>query len=166
MDPSSAGQPACGRANDLAAEANKHAETSAEAAREAVAIARAADERADRIEQRQLERSDVSWEPTYDAERRTISFQNVGSDVAHNVEALIDHADGKFAWEQASSPTVPPRHRIGVHLDAWAHDVYDQWQARQGADIFGRPSLHVRARLTWETESGRPRTQIWKDISC
>lgn len=141
-----------------AGRANTHAADSARAASEAVAVARAADERAARLERISLERRDVAWEQSWVTEpAETLTFLNVGTDRAHQVELVVDPDDAPrmtFAL-----PYVDAQDRIGMRVTVLANEARATAPAKSQV-----PFIRVDARLTWRSEAGVPSVQAFDDL--
>ncbi|WP_210651329.1 hypothetical protein [Nocardioides sp. SYSU D00065] len=131
-------------------------------AAEALELARAAEARADKLARIQLERHDVAWVQSYDKETATLSFRNVGTDVAHKVALTVDGPDG--SRQVTELVELHPTHPIGIRLTALAEDANRRWKELLDVGYIGVPAFTVRARLNWETGEGQAKTQEWEEL--
>ncbi len=158
------------RSNRVAAGAREHADA-AEArakraeqrAERAVELAESAEARADRLERRAAERRDVAWTQRWLEQSATLSFRNVGTDPAYDVELNVYPAgEDHFRRQTVSMREIGPDEPIGIQLgvilqDAtqggWFPTVIDQMR-----------KVHVRARLTWRSAEGVHDKREWPDL--
>jgi len=145
------------RANAGAHLANEHAT-------EALELAKSAESRADRLERIALERRDVTWERRKGGkgDRETLSFQNVGSDTAHDVVLIVDPQNGS-PRRTSSLHSVQPAGHIDIKLTDLATAARRRME-NAPPGVFLSPGFTVRARITWSSESGVPSTQEWEKV--
>ena len=142
--------------------ADLRASTAETHAARALELAESAEARADRLEQLAKERRDVRWVHREVDDRETLSFQNVGSDTAHDVELIVDPVDD-HPRQQITLPAVGPADRIGIKLTALAREAQARFDSA-GPGILLTPGFTVRARITWRSESRVPGIQEWDEI--
>lgn len=134
-------------------------------AAQAINLALAADERADRLERLTIERRDVKWvqEPWRGDHRKGLTFSNVGTDVAHEVELVVDPIDGQAEWARRSTHQlrVEPAERLGIDLtNEHIRQMTDHENSRL---TLPRPQL-VRVRIVWRSELHAPGIQEFDRI--
>ncbi len=133
-----------------------------EKAGRALELAEAAEERATRTERIAAERHDVHWVEEWIYEPATLTFRNVGTDSAHDVEVIVDVVEsGQRRMERHG--TVGPNERAGIRLEV---DV----RAARLATASNPPNVIVsystefRARVTWRSDAGAHGTQEWESL--
>jgi hypothetical protein len=146
--------------------ANTRAKTAEEHAAEALELARSAEDRADRLERMATERRDVVWVHREVEDGETLSFQNIGSDTAYDVELLVDPAydDNNNPRQRIAMTSIEPAGRIGMKLTTLAREARDRFESA-GPGILLTPGFSVRARITWRSDAGAPGIQDWDEIS-
>jgi hypothetical protein len=144
-----------------AGKANDHAAASAKASADAVDLARNADNRADRLERAQFERSDVDWALSWISDVDTVSVRNVGTDTAHDVELVVDIGEAKVRRETKLSP-IAPQQPIGARLIEFANQAREDFK-KMPSTYIGLPSLQMTVRLTWKSEAGVPGIRTWEE---
>ena len=131
----------------------------------ALELAESAEARADRLERRETERRDVAWDQRFIADAGTLSFRNVGTDTAYDVELHVDSADetARFPRQSARLPSVGPTEPIGVNLTVvlreaktggWMTTVIDETR-----------HVTVHARLAWRSAEGTPDSREWTALT-
>ena len=134
-------------------------------AAEAIGLARSADERADRLERLKVERRDVQWvqETWHDDHRRGLTFRNAGTDVAHDVELVVDPVDGQGEWPRRSTQQkrVEPAERLGI--DMTQEHISHMTDHQNRRLTMPRPQL-VRVRIVWRSELRAPGIQEFDRI--
>lgn len=128
-----------------AARARADAREANNIARHSLALARSAEDRANRLEAVAQERRDVEWECTLMADPGAVDFCNIGTDPAYEVEVHFLW-EGGINWESSRLPEVLPLECIGVEI-AW-------------------PSTPKPAtvRLSWKSLHGVPETRVWPGV--
>jgi hypothetical protein len=109
-----------------------------------------------------LEQRDIAWTHRETEDGETLSFQNVGSDTAHNVEMIVDALHSDHPRQRVEMSTVEPASRIGIKLTTLAREAWERFESA-GPGILLTPGFAVRARLTWYSESGVPDVQEWDE---
>lgn len=144
------------RAERQAAEANA-------TARHALDLAEAAEARAQRLENAKFERGDVRWESDWSKDDHTLTVRNVGLDVAHDVELVVDPKyDMAGPRRHVNAETVEPAGSLGINLaDEVAAGTSPEARARLGGyDVV----LAIDVRVTWRSEAGTPGAQTWDSL--
>jgi hypothetical protein len=137
--------------------ANRHAA-------QALDLAKAADQRADRLENIARERRDVFWSANWNEDMKALTVRNVGTDTAYDVELVVDAGvtDERYI---ARLDTVGPTELIARDLTE-AHDKADSdWNASLNSGYIGLPDMGVTARITWRSESGVPGIESFDDLN-
>lgn len=153
-------------ANHEAKRANAAADKSNEIAAEALEIARAGEQRQQRTEAAMLDRNDVEWDVTGDDDTRSIACRNRGTDIALDVQLVVESAQDPQAWTRKTETAteVPPEGRVLVDLTAEYLEQWRRWEHAASSGIFGTASVPCRGRVTWRTPSGAPRVQPFEDV--
>jgi hypothetical protein len=130
---------------------------------EALKLARSAEERADRLERLGRERGDVDWMQRDADDRETLSFRNAGSDIAYDVELVVDPADENHPRKQERWSSVGPGDRIGIKLSTLAREAQERFE-NAGPGILLTPGFTVSGRITWRSELGAPGVKEFDEI--
>lgn len=144
----------------------RQAKTADAHADEALALARSAEARADRLERIALEKRDVTWERQLVGahHRGVLSFMNVGSDPAYDVALIVDPVAGGHERKIERFARIEPAERIGIHLTALAQEAETR-AAEASPGVILTPNFTVRTRITWRSESGVPNVKEWPSIT-
>lgn len=131
---------------------------------EALEIAKAADQRAARLERISVEKRDVVWEAKFDPGRNgteaLLHITNVGTDSAGEVEVAVD-PDLDISRITETAGSVAPTERVSVNLDGLAEEGRDLWLSRTRDTGHVRiPDLNMRIRITWSSASGVAAVQV------
>lgn len=141
------------RARSTSTKAGQRAARAEHRADEALELARSAEERADRLEQIAGERRDVQWKRKDTNRDDVVSFTNVGTDTAYDVELMVD-IDGN-PRQSSTFPSVGPTDGVGIYLNHIVEEAKtEQRLALERAGIAGIAVVEARARITWRSELG------------
>jgi hypothetical protein len=128
-------------------------------AEEALELARSAEERADRLEQMQIEPNHVEWKVRPldippDKRDRCVAVANRGTDTAHDVRLVADiQYQGR---EETHRDTVEPNESIMIDLSTMVTAERERLVAyiAQNPGRGMEPAVYVRIQITWRTELG------------
>ncbi|MDX6307186.1 MAG: hypothetical protein QOI06_232 [Nocardioidaceae bacterium] len=137
----------------------RHAGQAVEEAREANTIAEAADQRGRRLYDIQLERSDVEWTQIFDEASNSWVIENVGQDTAHDVQITLDIDQQRMTQDRdAVAPREPIRFDLTqpAHIARVASQETFERGISSGIAFISVPTLHIRQRISWRSEGGRP----------
>lgn len=122
---------------------------------QALELARQADERAQRIEDRDIERRDVRWEL---GKRREVgdrvTLTNIGTDTAYNVVMAV-HPEGETRREERQAE-IPPDGRIEVDVSDLAQARRDRAGRLSGNAVFVGTAVPLRVSVAWTSRTGVP----------
>lgn len=145
--------------------ADRHAGRAEVRAEEAHELAKAAEERADRLERMQIERRDVSWSQRDRTDRDVLSFANVGADTAHDVELIVDSIYDEFPRRVQQHGAVGPGDKIGMNFHTELEEKRQQFNATRATSSIRLPTLGVRVRIVWRSELDVPGIQEYDRIT-
>jgi hypothetical protein len=132
-------------------------------AAEALELAKSAEARANRLERIPLERRDVAWDQQWIENTCTLTFRNIGTDTAYDVELVVDPAEGG-PRQSHRQPTIAPTEPIGLCVEVLVREARQQGAVNYAEGVLFTPTADVRARITWRSESGVPGIQEWPEL--
>jgi hypothetical protein len=132
--------------------AGRRAKTAIWHSAEAVELARAAEDRADRLEAATREYRDVEWSHVVDQDAGVVRFRNAGTTAAHDVEIAIDRKD--LDRVGATTDLVQPLQQLEVP----GVPMYDAMLASfgEGEPVTTPRPVPGKARITWRAAAGLP----------
>lgn len=124
----------------------------------ALELAESAERRADRIEQRQLQRTDVAWEHHWRKAESAVTFRNIGTDTAYQVEIVIDPVlkDRRRQRRQRLLDHVAPGESVAVELEDWVRGIRGYNRAASRWPAMAQKSVEIHARVAWRHTTGVP----------
>lgn len=136
--------------------ANRHSD-------EALALAKSAEERADRLERISTERRDVAWEfLDADDDPNSLSLRNTGTDIAYDVQLILDPTDGER--HSIGAEQVLPREILTLDITDLTAEAERQWEDYSNSGYIGTPGFVATARMSWRSETGVPDVRTWEDL--
>jgi hypothetical protein len=141
-------------ANELAAQANAHAER-------AIALAQSAEDRADRLEHLEAEKRDVRWDWAWNKATAIITVTNIGTTPAHDVEVTVDTIEPTTIPRQArAAASVEPTEDLSLELEYVRSLPPKRLQGR--ALVIYR--AHLRVQVVWRSPAGLHDQQLWPSL--
>ncbi len=162
------------QANRLAGRSAEAAARSTQIAEDALAVSKRADERADRLERIATDRNDIEWKLEWIEDSDTISVRNIGTDTAYDVELTIDTTQPTgFPRQVETQLSVGGGNAIGYRYPSsttqQARDSFTRGRQEMNASglfIAGGSAIHADVRLTWRSEARTPGNYACSDVSC